>query len=176
MNNLVISYLNLRKLIGMMGLFLPLGLVILGGFQSSLSAYYYTDARDWFVGVLIAIGTYLFTYRGYDIRDKIYTTVAGCSAVLVAMVPTPHTLHYIAAIVLFVCMGCLALFQFTKTGQAFPDDKKLKSNKIYRICGLTIFVSIALIFIVPSLMFILETIAVLSFAISWLVKGKLFMV
>ena len=33
------------------------------GIESSISAYYYTSARDWFVGILWVIGVFLFFYR-----------------------------------------------------------------------------------------------------------------
>jgi hypothetical protein len=60
-NALVISYLLLRKVIGILGFTLPfilsIGAYLISrtGIQSSLSSYYYTDMRNVFVGVLCVI-------------------------------------------------------------------------------------------------------------------------
>jgi hypothetical protein len=66
--SLVISELTLRKAIGLLGVPLPvilaLGCWLRGGcttFESSISAYYGTDMRDVFVGVLLAIALFMFS-------------------------------------------------------------------------------------------------------------------
>jgi hypothetical protein len=71
-NLLVISYLTLRKVIGLLGLALPF-LAMVGarllfhtGLQVSLSAYYHTGMRDVLVGILFAIGFFLGGYKGYE--------------------------------------------------------------------------------------------------------------
>jgi hypothetical protein len=67
----LISYLTLRKLIGLIGLLLPFALVIINmllirqaEMQGSMSGYYYTDVRGILIGSLCAIGVFLFAYRG----------------------------------------------------------------------------------------------------------------
>src|SRR5215212_3999587 len=64
-----------RQLIGYIGLFLPVVLIALAmqrdGLErwrnlESISAYYYTGAVTAFVGMLVALALFLFTYRGYD--------------------------------------------------------------------------------------------------------------
>ena len=87
----VISYLTLRKAIGLIGILLP---VVLAGvymllaskiiFQASISAYYYTSMRNVLVGALCAIGVFLFAYRGYGWQDNLCTNAAGAFAVGVA--------------------------------------------------------------------------------------------
>lgn len=74
---LVVSYLTLRKLIGILGLVFPF-VVAVGAhwifnaeWQQSLSAYYYTGTRNVFVGTLWAIGIFLFAYPGYNHRGDL---------------------------------------------------------------------------------------------------------
>lgn len=98
-NDLVLSYNAVRRAIGFIGLALPPGLMIavwLAGnpFQSSISAYYYTGARDVFVGAMCAAGVFLWSYVGYEDpepkwpSDKLVSRVAAAAAFLVALVPT----------------------------------------------------------------------------------------
>lgn len=100
---LVLSYLGLRKCIGIIGVALPIVLLFgrillesLGmmkleslGILDSISAYYYSVMRDVFVGSLCATGVFLFSYRyerwGWD---DILGDVAGVSAIGVALFPT----------------------------------------------------------------------------------------
>jgi hypothetical protein len=106
----VISYLTLRKAIGIIGLLLPI-VLIFGkifyfqdpGIQDSISGYYYTDMRDVLVGSLCAIGVFLLSYKGYDApggprrrrllgrsTDFLASTVAGIGAIGVALFPTQN--------------------------------------------------------------------------------------
>ena len=68
---LAYSYRAHRKVIGYLGIALPPVLVLVATLrstreiQTSISAYYYTGAGAVFVGVLFAIGIFLFSYRGY---------------------------------------------------------------------------------------------------------------
>src|SRR3989442_7994060 len=93
-NSLVISYLTLRKAIGIIGLLLPfvlsLGKILFesSGLETSISAYYYTSMRNVFVGSLCAIGVFLLSYRGFDVRDEIAGKVGCLFAVLTALFPT----------------------------------------------------------------------------------------
>jgi hypothetical protein len=71
-NNLVISELVLRRLIGWLGISLPLVLTT-GNWifartspPGSISGYYYTDMRSIFVGGLCALGAFLLAYRGRE--------------------------------------------------------------------------------------------------------------
>jgi len=100
---LVLSYLGLRKCIGIIGVALPLVLLFgrillesLGimkweslGILDSISVYYYSVMRDVFVGSLCATGVFLISYRyerwGWD---DILGDVAGISAIGVALFPT----------------------------------------------------------------------------------------
>jgi Protein of unknown function (DUF998) len=102
----IISYLSLRKLIGIIGFFLPIVLIIgkwllQDGFpsiQASISGYYCTGVRDVLVGSLCALGVFLLSYKGYDRpasrlpyikgRDDLASNLAGIGAIGVALFPT----------------------------------------------------------------------------------------
>ena len=68
----LVSYLTLRRVVGILGVALPL-VVVLWGFSlcqcsqilPSISDYYDLRTRDVFVGILFVFAWFLFTYRGY---------------------------------------------------------------------------------------------------------------
>jgi hypothetical protein len=91
------SYLVLRICVGVLGVALPLVLVFGDGLvfgarpfpRDSLSAYYYSGTRDLFVGSLIATGIFLITYKVTERGlDNTLSTVAGGTAILIALCPT----------------------------------------------------------------------------------------
>jgi hypothetical protein len=91
--HLVLSYMALRRAIGVLGSGLPL-LLALGkmllqgpGLEHSISAYYYTAMGDVLVGSLCAIGVFLLSYQGYERADQIAGRLACVSAVGVALFP-----------------------------------------------------------------------------------------
>jgi hypothetical protein len=200
--SLVISYLDLRKAIGIIGTALPfvlaIGKVLLGspGIQSSVSAYYYTAMRDVFVGSLCAIAVFLFSYKGYDRRDDWAGNIAGLAALGVALFPTTPsnptpqaqllgTLHLISAAVFFLTLAYFSLVLFKKTSPQQPMTiRKVWRNRIYTVCGSVILIALALsaiIGIVPALaaalerfdpIFWLEAAAIVAFGISWVTKGE----
>jgi len=62
-----------RTAIGWLGFMLPIVIVWwpwpLESLQSSISAYYYTGARNWFVGTLWVLALFLFFYQ-YEPRGS----------------------------------------------------------------------------------------------------------
>ena len=93
-------------------------------------------------------------------------------------------LHLSFAALLFLTLAYFSLALFTKTA---PDKtltrRKLQRNAVYRVCGYTILVSIFLMVVValPEVktlverltpVFWLESVAVVAFGVSWLVKGE----
>ncbi len=128
---MVMSYLTLRRTVGVLGVLLPvilpLGVLVLGSsaaFQDSISAYHGTVMRGVFVGVLSAIGVFLFSYVGYppsddkkpyDLSDNWAGNLAGASAIGVALFPATSddglvtAIHFVAAAILFLT---LAYFSF----------------------------------------------------------------
>lgn len=213
--SLVISYLTLRKAVGILGMSLPF-LLLLGylifdrscTFPPSISHFYYTDLGNIFVGTLCAVSLFLFSYNGHDKGDKIAAKIAGLFALLVAMFPTDfgqfagmecsritdgenpvsNVLHYVSATILFSTFAYFSLVQFTKTNKPGQMARAKKTrNSIYKTCGWVIAISIAGIAVVSFLpdslydklkpykpTFVLETIALLAFGFSWLIKGEIF--
>jgi hypothetical protein len=213
--SLVISYLTLRKAVGILGMALPF-LLFFGyfifesscTFPPSISHFYYTDLGNVFVGTLCAVSLFLFCYNGYDKGDRMAAKVAGLFALLVALFPTDfggyaemtcsrmtdgenrvsNMLHYVSATILFSTFAFFSLVQFTKTNKPGPmAGPKRTRNSIYKICGwLIIFciAGIAVVNFIPANLyqkikflkptFTLETIALLAFGFSWLIKGETF--
>ena len=198
-DTLVLSYLGLRKAIGIIGLALPfvlaLGKMALEspGIQDSISAYYYTVMRDVFEGSLWAIAVFLMSYRGYDSRDNIAGNLACAFAIGVALFPTTPegqatsatgVIHLVCAAAFFLTLAYFSLVLFRKTDPTrTPKLRKRQRNRVYTACGYTILASIGTIAIIGVLAsnapinhldprFWLESVAVVAFGISWLVKGE----
>jgi uncharacterized BrkB/YihY/UPF0761 family membrane protein len=87
------SYLIMRVVVGALGVALPVLLVFgderLGGTpvpRDSLSAYYYSGARELFVGVLAAIAVFLVCYRVAERSwDNGLSLLAGGAVLTVAV-------------------------------------------------------------------------------------------
>lgn len=215
-NDLVLSFLAVRRAIGTLGFFLPLALLVYGlaagELLPSLSAAYYSPMREVFVGTLIAQAVFLWSYEGFRpdagdlVSDKMTARVAAVAIALVALAPTcigkdscdlpagttctllqcvlkpplSSLVHLVAAAVFFGALAVYCLVLFTKG--AMDGAEKDASNRIYRICGWTIIVSIGLVGVLfatgwddrlASLrpVFWLESVATFAFATSWMVKG-----
>lgn len=212
---MLISYLTLRKAVGILGMALPFvlffGYLIFGkncSFPPSISHFYYTDLGNVFVGTLCAVSLFLFAYNGHDKGDKIAAKIAGFFALLVAIFPTDfggyagmecsrltdgenpvaNTIHYVSATILFSTFAFFSLVQFTKTDKPGPVARaKRTRNSIYKTCGWLIVICVIGIAVVSFLpagiyrkirflkpIFTLETIALLAFGFSWLIKGDTF--
>jgi hypothetical protein len=84
--------------------------------------------RDWFVGILFAIGVGLALIKGFSVWEDWMLTIAGALAVVVATNPMPWLpggntgwdVHYIAAITFFVLIGLTIWFCSGKTLQYMP--------------------------------------------------------
>lgn len=206
-NDIIISYKALRRLIGILGILLPL-ICIVGGrlftkdpVQQSVSLYYYSNMRDFLVGILFAVSLFLITYKGTRVIDLIITTITGIAGLCVAIFPcyneayetirvgifqlypaTSNIVHITFASLFFILLGINSLFLFTRKSDPVTPQK-LTRNKIYIICGIIIlvcFVGLVICMLTltqqqkfeSKIILILETIALLSFGISWLVKGE----
>lgn len=171
-NPLVLSYLTLRRLIGILGIILPALLVTgtctLGHchhIQDSISHYYYTMMGDVYVGTLCAVAIFLMSYRGYEKIDDIAATLAGCFALGSALFATSNNpdaectirtlpdlpwriaVHYIASALFLLTLSFISIFLFTKTS-GFKSRRKKIRNTIYVVCGIIMFAAILMIFLV----------------------------
>jgi len=133
------------------------------------------------------------------ISDNLITSIAGVLAIITALIPTSwyylecfiigsqHDfglggLHFVSAAGFFGIMGYMSRFRFIK---GFDDQvkwtrSKKRRNKWYKALGWVVWVSIAYL-IVPTYfeknytgsdVFIGETIAMMAFGTSWLLKGE----
>jgi hypothetical protein len=174
-DSLIISYLALRRYVGIIGMGLPFFL-ILGyfifndnncNFPPSISHFYYTDMGNWFVGTLCAISLFMFCYNGPEKKDLIAAKIAGIFALLTAMFPTNYgayenmecsriagdgfdktsnAIHYFSAGILFSTLAYFCLVLFTKTNKPGPmAGPKKTRNGIYKFCGWVMIFCIAAI-------------------------------
>ncbi|MBO7507270.1 MAG: hypothetical protein J6T67_07805 [Paludibacteraceae bacterium] len=194
-----LSYLTQRKVIGWLGLFLPL-MCLTGGWMISdrpdewwysLSATYHLTPV--LTMMLSCTAIFLMTYKGYDRGDRIINFASGVCALFVILFPcntsflpqdtpigffqlmpaTSHVIHTIAASVLFALFSVNILVQFTK-------GNSRKKNRIFRICGwsmvvcLVCFLLVKVFHLVPRYAtMIVEAILLILFGVAWLVKGKM---
>jgi heme A synthase len=160
----------------------------------SVSGYYYTGAVGIFVGILFALSLFLFTYPGYEgvIADRVVGWLGGASALGVALFPTAapggftapswwspwlRVVHYASAILLFTAFILFSIWLFRKSNlpkAQRPADKR-RRDAVCLVCGITMIVSVlwaASALITDAAIFWPEAIAIVAFAVSWLVKGE----
>ncbi len=172
-NTLIITHLTLRKLLGSLGIampvILPLGAYLFGENpwrQPSISDYYYTGMRDVFVGILWGFGLFLFSYKGYKpkkskLSDNVITNIAGILAIGISLFPTGDaacenscnpgwvgTVHLMCAAFFFLILGYISIFKFTKSDKPVErqTEPKKRRNILYIICGSVIWLSMAVLF------------------------------
>jgi hypothetical protein len=197
----MINTKRLRCIIGWLGMLLPWivliqSLVFGYKFPNSISATYFRDTCITpFMIILGSAGILLFTYDGYDKVDDVLNTFAGIFGLGICIFPcgataaplagtfqlptaTSNTIHMISAIGFFGILAYNSLFQFTK-GVQNPTANKKKRNVIFRICGIGMIVSFILlpltsygIIKIPHVVWVIETIALTFFGISWLTKAN----
>ena len=175
-NDLVYSYMTLRNLIGLCGMILPIALALTTrtspgdkAIESSISAYYYTSNGDLLVAVMCVLGAFLFTYKGYDVKENILSSVTAICGLGVAFSPTAadcarqsfsiHTAlpvvpeifgierHLIFAGLFFITLSIISLLCFPQTDVINQAKgimtKKNKRNIIFKVCGWIMFFCVA---------------------------------
>ncbi|MFY0592949.1 hypothetical protein [Roseivirga sp.] len=168
--NTNLSYYRIRKWIGTFGALLPILLPLISAQNlPSISHYYYSVSGIVFTSLLMLIGVFLASYRGYDPFDNAVTWIGGVAIALVAIFPTPYetwvpglkstpimvlesdilfgflpigSIHFGGAVLFFICMALMAIRQFTK-GDLSKPGKKLR-NLAYYFCGYGILVTLAI--------------------------------
>lgn len=204
-DTLVLSYLSIRRSLGILGLLLPIllgpvGWLALGiDIRENMSSYYHTPLRDVFVGVLCAIGIFLFCYRGYDAAENWTGNVACVSAIGIALCPLDAGsdplrqssvlgyLHTLFGGVFFLTLGVYSLYHFPRGHRILhAGTRPEKRDAIYRLTGLAIAGSLLVmgvhLFLLPvaakaflnryCFTFWMEWVAIWAFAAAWLTKGR----
>jgi hypothetical protein len=205
-NSLIINYLTLRKAIGLLGILLPVVLLMSSVFRNapleiSISHYYHSPMRDFFIGVMCSVGLFLFCYNGYKkTKDGLASRIAGLLAFGVAFLPTTFKdparpcnpgfegdatgiLHLACAALFFLTLALISLFLFTKTDGLITPQKRIR-NRIYKVCGIAMILCLVLMvlyFAIPGIkceyqsmkpVFFLEAFGLFFFGASWLIKGE----
>lgn len=194
---------RIRNWAGFLGMILPwislIGAIIVSNATGvpaafwptlSISATYYICPA--LAGILTANSIVLMCYDGYDWRDNLITTISGVFGIMIVLFPNDctvagatvgffqipvaisHIIHCISACSFFILLSINSLFLFT-LGEPNPTKQKKIRNIVYRVCGIGMLCTLALMAIPVSFFaktFIVEAIALTFFGISWLVKGQ----
>jgi hypothetical protein len=176
------SYLLMRAIIGFTGVTLPIVLILVDhlldpgapAVRFSLSGYYYSGARDLFVGALVATGVFLISYRVFETNlNNVLTIFGGIAALGVAFFPTDRfegstdtltplqaklgeghvaVVHFASAGVL---LATLAILSFTfgiqegRRGQQRPFGRAMLPPSFWRwyhiVCALLVLVGFGVV-------------------------------
>ncbi len=190
----VFDYRALRLLMGLIAISIPIVVSILAVDQlPSISASYYSEARDVFVGMLCIVGSFWFAYNGHMRREKVASKFAAAFIIMVALFPTAcltcgkNTASFIHSGATALYFGILIYFCFS------PFRKKTKGQpgtrgrrgKVYLTCGWIMVLCMVTLALsnFPSIIdketvlelrikYWVETIALIAFGIAWIVAGK----
>ncbi len=157
---------------------------------TSISITYYSSPV--LVAVLSSVGFMLLAYRGYNVWDTVVNSLAGVCALCVVSFPTEASwldistpvglfwlpikvtriVHYSTAFLLFLLLAINSICLFAR-------GRNEKKNLIYKICGYVILVFLLVfginqVFIgMKGMVIVYESIMLVAFGISWIVKGHL---
>lgn len=158
--HILASYFLLRVGMALIGFLFPLILWIGGLFvnfdlQPAMSLYYHTPMRNIFVGILCALGAFLYLYKGYDYKENIGLNFAGIFAVGIALLPTSpkelilrpevdpgcdpffSPLHGICAILFFLSIAFVSIFTHDASLKENSSSSKRKFyGRLYNILGI----------------------------------------
>jgi len=186
-NRGVFNYKIFRVLIGILAFSIPIVVCSLSSTDlTSISASYYTEARDVFIGLLFIVGVFLGVYNGYSIWESLASKIAALAIILVALIPTSCDIcdtdletrvHYISAGVFFLVLMYFCFGPFYKRAKSKEGGKT--RSKIYLVCGALIFLCIlAMAFNEAikkwcgiNIIYGAETIALWAFGSAWIVAG-----
>ena len=166
-------------------------------FQTSISAYYWTLdlERNFFVGILCAIGVFLLLYKGYTLLEDRVLDVAGISAAGVAFFPMDKggdctssgiSAHGVFAVTFFACIFFICIFMSEKSLKEMVDpNRKMAFRQAYRLCSGIMIGSIVLAALSRLLpkeytqmlcengaIFWFEAIGVWAFSAFWYIKTR----
>lgn len=168
----IISYLAIRKAIGVIGILLPIVLVIgalvladCKEIQGSISKYHHTVMQNVLVGSLCSISLFLWAYKGYKkkkgefISDNWVGNFAAMFALGVAFFPcyicqedltSCISQLYLRKIIGIFHLGWAILFFLTLAYFSivlFTKGGKQKNKLLYKVCGYIILACISIIII-----------------------------
>ncbi|TDW49958.1 hypothetical protein EV144_102388 [Flavobacterium sp. 270] len=165
---------TLRKIVGTLGMLLPLFLFLTLYIDSnfvailpSISHYYFTRASGVFVIIVSMLSVFLLIYKGEAPRDFYTSAIAGFSSLLLLLFPTDNLpesfkvisvttlrvsdfrmyFHFACAAIFLLALAYMSAFLFTKSDCPVEQRSKRKKirNRIYRCCATIIVLSILII-------------------------------
>jgi hypothetical protein len=163
-------YTNLRELFT--GVLCAVGLFLIRYQGHKNPIIWKNDSLLTNIAGCMAFGIALFPTDPDECCQKIYTIIPLCHPIL-------GILHYAFAAIFFFVLAIVSINVFT-IGQNINSDiptSFVNENNIYRVCG---YLMLCFIILVPILgafkisfaTLICEALALFSFGISWLIKGR----
>lgn len=189
-----INTVRLRATIGWLGMLLPWIVVLLiGYFPASISATWYTNACTVFMIILGSASFLLISYKGYDRTDDILLTCSGIAGLGICLFPCSVTsehvpvgtfmidnqvsdvLHCGFAVIFFGLLAYNSIFLFTKSSGEITGRKRAR-NTIFIVCGVGMVASFLILLIpgFPIKVWVMETVALFFFGISFLTKANIY--
>ena len=158
----------------------------------SISASYHEGGwpRDFLVGSLFAISSFLFAYNGEKPSEMVLSKVAAVSALGVALFPCdcdrgneilPYV-HYASAAAMFIVLACFCWI-FYRRARAKGHREAAWRSYVYASCGVAIVAAVAVLALdfltgeairakCSRLVFYGEQTGLVAFGISWLVASR----
>ena len=192
------TYYALRYGLAVLALALPIVLAIVGAGRSrqhgipapdSISAYYHTGMRNYFVATLVSLGVFLFLYKGFSKLESVILNIAGAAAVVVAFLPTGRdkgasdaadtftapAWHAAAALVAFGAMAVVTWVFGPRTLDHVPSARAREAfRRIYATLAVLMLVLPLAAVVVSRLnslgLFFTEMAALYVFVAYWLTK------
>jgi len=159
--------------------------------MSDENLQYVFPMRAWFVGILWAIGAFLYLYRGFSMTENRFLNIAGAAAIVVALFPmgVPDSckycgtsalawVHFSAAGILFLCMSVVAWACTDETLVMLPEGQRKLFRATYSALALAMTVAPIAVYLLiwrgrekhPGL-FWAELTGVIVFAMYWATKS-----
>jgi len=190
----VFDYRALRFLVGIVALALTWVVTFTANETLiSISSSYHTDARDWLVGMLFVVASFLWAYNGHFRLQARLSRLGSVAAIVIAVVPAAckgcekgleANVHLAASSVLFLVLAYFCLFPFRKNVKGKGGKKGLRSG-IYLACGVTMLGALGIASVLTwslpretvdawRVVYFAEAIALHAFGIGWMTAGKVF--
>ena len=192
------TYLNMRYGMAIIAVAFPPLLYIIGRFygiewQTSMSHYYIAHpdmdenvfpVRKWFVGILFALSSLFYLYKGFSDKENIALNLAAVFALGVAIFPLGEpgqwiTIHGVCAVSLFACMVFVSRRTCTEETLKYLEDEilKVKFRRKYMWAGIGMILFPAIAYLLnmfldeSKFIFLVEALGIFVFAYYWWTKS-----
>lgn len=157
----------------------PVFMIILGAASFLLIAYKGYDTQDDIINTLAGVFGLMICLFPCQIEygDSLFTkdfinSLGGIVGTFSIPMNISLIVHNASAVIFFGLLSYNSLFLFTKHGSEMTKNKKIR-NIIFRVCGIGMILSFT-IFLLPYFYiqtWLIETIALFFFGVSWLTKA-----